>query len=255
MTRWRAAALGLALLASPLVADAQRTAKLPRVGFLAGSTAHPSPRTNAFVAGLRDYGYIDGKNISIEWRPSVGHAERVAEHVAELLRLEVDVIVALDNPSIAAAQKATSKIPIVMVLATDPVAMGFVASLARPGGNITGLTNRVGELQGKMLQLLKQTLPAASRVVVLWNPAERGREADAKEAQTAARGLGFQARLAGAVTADEYDRIFATFSRERPDAVLIQPSTVSFFNRVHIAQLATKGRVPTIGWTAETAEA
>src|SRR5437867_4266797 len=103
MSRWRAAALGFALLALPVVADAQRTAKLPRIGFLAGSTAHPSPRTNAFVAGLRDYGYIDGKNVSIDWRPSGGRADRAPRDAAELVWMDVDIIVALDNPSIAAA--------------------------------------------------------------------------------------------------------------------------------------------------------
>src|SRR5436853_6286952 len=118
-----------------------------------------------------------------------------------------------------------------MVLATDPVGMGFVTSLARPTGNGTGLSNRVSELQGKMLQLLKQALPGAKRIVVLWNPRERNREPDAKEAQAAAKALGLQAQLVGMSSIEECERVFAAFAGERPDAVLLQPNQIAFFHR------------------------
>jgi len=249
-----AAAIGFLLLAAPLLADAPVARKVPRVGFLAGSTPHPSPRTNAFITALRDVGYVEGQNVAIEWRASGGRAERVPDLVLELVRLNVDVIVAVDNPSIAAAQKATRTIPIVMVLATDPVNMGFVASLARPGGNTTGLTNQGADLQGKGLQLLKEAIPSASRVAVLWNPAEPGRRAHAREAEVAARVLGLHAQLVGAASPGELDSVFTTMGRERPDAVLVQPSHANFLHRARIAELAARHLLPTMGWSAETVE-
>lgn len=171
-----ATAVGLLLMAA-LPTDAELAAKAPRIGFLAGSTPHPSPRTNAFVAELRSFGYVEGRNLAFEWRASHGRTELLPDLVAELVRLNVDIIVAVDNPSILAAQRATSTIPIIMVLASDPVGTGFVASLARPGANITGLTTQAADVQGKALQLLKEVVPNASRVAILWNPAEPGRRA------------------------------------------------------------------------------
>jgi ABC-type uncharacterized transport system substrate-binding protein len=252
----RAFLLGaLGLLAVPLAAEAQQAGKVPRVGFLAGSTPHPSPRTNAFVMALRDFGYVEGQNVAVEWRASGGRAERIPDLAVELVRLNVDVIVAVDNPSIAAAQKATRTIPIVMVLATDPVNMGFVANLARPGGNTTGLTNQGTDLQGKTLQLLKEAIPSASRVAVLWNPAEPKRRAHAREAEMAARVLGLHAQLVGADSSADLDSVFTAMARGRTDAVLVQPSHVNFLHRARIAEIAAKRLLPTIGWSAETVEA
>src|SRR5262249_51300102 len=142
-------------LAVPLCGEAQPTQGLPRIGILAGTTRSPSARANALVAGLGDFGHVDGQTVIIDWRLSGGQVERLPDLAADLVKLKSKVIVAADNPAIIAAQRATSTIPIVMVLALDPVASRFVASLARPGGNITGLTTQAPEVQRKALQLLK----------------------------------------------------------------------------------------------------
>jgi putative ABC transport system substrate-binding protein len=249
------AAISLLLLAVPFAANGQTAGKVPRIGFLAGSTPHPSPRTNTFVAALRELGYVEGQNVAFEWRATGGRAERVADLAADLVRLKVDVIVAVDNPSVAAAQKATRMIPIVMVLATDPVNMGFVASLARPGGNITGLNQQLAELQGKAIQLLKEAIPSVSRVAILWSPAEPGRQPHARSAEEAARGLGLKTQLVGAAGLAELDSVFTAMARERPDAVLVQPSQTNFLNRARIGELATRYLLPTMGWGRETVEA
>ena len=247
--------LALILLAAPLGATAQPSGKISRVGFLAGSTAHPSPRTNAFVAALRDFGYVEGRNLAVEWRASAGRTDRLPDLVAELVRLNVDIIVAADNPSIAAAHRATRTIPIVMVLATDPVPMGFVTSLARPGGSVTGLSEQLAELQGKTLQLLKEVIPSAGRVAILWNPGEFGRQAQAREAERVARALGLSAQLVAVTSQGDLDRVFTAMGRERPDALLVQPSQTNFLQRARIAELAATHRLPTVGWSADTVEA
>ena len=254
MTRLAMAA-GLLLLTVPFAAEGQPERRVPRIGVLSGSIRHPSPRTNAFLAGLRDFGYVDGQNVAVEWRATSGAAQQLPDLVVELVRLNVDVIVATDNPSIAAAQKATRTIPIVMVLATDPVNTGFVASLAQPGGNITGLTSQATELNSKALQLLKETVPNASRVAVLWNPSEPGRRAHAKGAEVAARALGLHAQLVGASSLAELDNVFAAMARERPGAILIQPSHTNFTHRARIAELAVQRLLPTMGWSRDTVEA
>ncbi|MGQ0653584.1 MAG: ABC transporter substrate-binding protein [Betaproteobacteria bacterium] len=242
------------LLAASASSKARPAAKIPKVGVLV-SVLPDSPRGRALVHGLRDFGYVDGQNVAIEWRATGGNAERLAAFATELVRLNVDVIVAPDNPSIAAAQKATRTIPIVMVLASDPVGTGFVASLARPGGNITGMTFLARDLQGKSLQLLKEALPQVSRVVILWNPAESWREEMARDAENAARALGLAPRLVAARNRVELDAFFATTLQERPDAILIQPSQINFTHRARIAELAAKNKLATLGWSADTAEA
>jgi putative ABC transport system substrate-binding protein len=242
---------GLAL--APLAGEGQPAGKVPRVGVL---TAQPaSPRGNAFVAGLHDFSYVEGQNIAIEWRASGGRAERLPGLAAALVRVNVDVIVAVDNPAIVAAQSATKTIPIVMVLATDAVGTGFVTSLARPGGNITGLTFLATELQGKLLQLLKEAAPNASRVAVLWDHSEPERRALAREAEVAAGALGLRAQLVGAGSPAELDGVFTAMARERVDAVLVHPSQMIFAQRARIAELAAKQRLPTMGWSADTVEA
>jgi putative ABC transport system substrate-binding protein len=255
MVTWLATAAGLLLLAAPFAAEAQQVGKVPRVGVLAGSIQHPSPRTNAFLTGLRDFGYVAGQNVAVEWRATGGRAQWLPDLANQLVRLNVDVIVATDNPSIAAAQKATRTIPIVMVLATDPVGTGFVGSLARPGGNITGLSSQATELHSKALQLLKETLPNASRVAVLWNPSEPGRRVHAREAEVAARALGLHAQLVGASSPAELDSVFTAMARERPDAILVQPSQTNFTHRARIAELAAQRILPTMGWSMDTVEA
>ena len=236
----------LSLLAPPLAVEAQPTEKVWRIGVLTG-TAREAPRAAPFLEGLRRLGYVEGQNIILEWRVSGGRAERFPDLAAELVRLKVDVIVATDNPAIAAAQKATKTIPIVMVLAQDPVASGFARSLVRPGGNITGLTVQGTELQGKQLQILKEAVPTASRVGILWVPSEPGRHLQVREAEVAARELRLQVRLVEARDPAELDTLFAVMAREKLDAVFVQASQLTSAHRARIAELAAKYRLPSIG--------
>ena len=197
---------------------------------------------------------MEGQNIAFEWRVSDGQVERLPDLAAELVRLQVDVIVATDNPAIAAAQRATSTIPIVMVLAMDPVRTGFVGSLARPGGNTTGLTVQGTDLQGKALQLLQEAVPTVSRVAVLWVPTEPGRHVQATEAAEAARALGLEVHLLELRSPTELESLFTAMVRERVDAVLVQAGQIIGTHRERLAALAAQHRLPTMGlalWWAE----
>ncbi|HEY5865716.1 MAG TPA: ABC transporter substrate-binding protein [Candidatus Tectomicrobia bacterium] len=236
----------LSLLAVPLAAGAQPAGKVWRIGVLMG-LPRETPRYAPFHQGLREFGYVEGQNLVIEWRYAEGHAERFPDLAAELTRLDVDVIVAGDNPAIAAAQRATSTIPIVMVLAMDPVRTGFVDSLARPGGNITGLTAQATDIQGKALQLLKDAVPTASRVAILWDATEPGRRVQATEAADAARALGLEVQLVEVRSPAELDSLFTTMVRERVDAVLVHSSQIIGTHRARLAALAAQSRLPTMG--------
>ena len=247
------AVVALASLAAPLGSAAQSAGHVWRIGVLLAPSPD-SPPADALRKALRELGYVEGRNIAIEWRSSGGKAERFPDLATELARHKVDVIVASDNQAIAAAQRATTTIPIVMVLGGDAVATGFVGSLARPGGNITGLTSQATELQGKALQLLKETVPTISRVAMVWNPDVPGRRTQTREAEVAARTLKLQIRLLEARNLAELDGVFMVIARERMDAVFIQASQTTFTHRVRIAELAAKSRLPTIGtrqWYAE----
>ena len=240
-----AVSLALSLFA-PLTAKAQQAGKISQIGLLF-NTPPDAPRLVPFREGLRELGYIEGKNIAFVWRPSHGRTERYTDLAGELVRLKVDVIVAPDNPTIAAAQKATKTIPIVMILAMDPVATGFVGSLARPGGNITGLTTQSPETQGKTLQLLKEAVPSLSRVAILWDPTEPGRREVAREAEGAARVLGLYVQLVEAGRPADLESVFAAMARDRVGAVLVQASQMLGQHRPRIAELAIKHRLPTMG--------
>jgi putative ABC transport system substrate-binding protein len=232
------------LLAAPRAAEAQQLSKIPRIGVLEANRLLDSG--NAFHDGLRQFGYVEGRNIAIEWRWAGESAERFPELAAELVRLKVEVIVATNNPAVAAAQKATTTIPVVMVLATDPVRLGFVSSLARPGGNITGLTIQTPELAGKRLQLLKETVPNLTRVAVLWDPTEPGRRQLVKEAELAASTLGLQIHTLPARDAREVRGAFTAMTKERVGAVLVYGSSLLAAQRAAIADLAVKNRLPTM---------
>ena len=242
-----ALALVLALFSMPLEGEAQQTGKMWRIGVLTGTAAAESPRWEPFLEALRELGYVEGRNIAIEWRPSGGRAERFPGLAADLVRRKVDVIVAGDNAAIAAAQTATGTIPIVMVLAMDPVASGFAGSLAQPGGNITGLTVQATDLQGKTLQLLKEVVPTASRVAVLWDPTEQGRQIQAAEAEVAGRALGLHVSLVQARGPAALDGLFTAMARDRVHAVLVHPSQMIGIHRARIAELAAKSRLPAMG--------
>jgi putative ABC transport system substrate-binding protein len=235
----------VALLAAPLIAKAQDTKKAPRIGVLMPQS--PGGRgTAALREGLRELGYVEGRNIAIEWRFAGGKAEQFPDLAADLVRGKVDVIVATINPAVAAAQRATSTIPIVMVMATGPVGSGFVASLARPAGNITGLTTQATDLHGKWLQLLKEAVPNASRMAVLWDPAEPGRRDEVREAEVAAPALAVQLQLFEARTPSELDRAFSAMTSDGAGAVFVWPSSMIYAHRARIAELAAKSRLPTM---------
>jgi putative ABC transport system substrate-binding protein len=196
---------------------------------------------------------VEGQNLAFEWRVSGGQAARLPDLAAELVRLQVDVIVASDNPAIAAAQHATSTIPIVMVLPQDPVRTGFVRSLAQPGGNITGLTTQATDIQGKALQLLKDAVLTVALVAILWDATEPGRQVQATEAAEAARALGLEVHLLEVRSPAELESLFTAMTRERVDAVLVHSSQMIATHRARIAALAAQHRLPTMGpvWLVE----
>ena len=201
--------------------------------------------SNAFQEGLRQFGYVEGKNIAIEWRWAGGRAERFPELAAELVRLKVDVIVATNNPALAAAKKATTTIPVVMVWATDPVRLGYVTSLARPAGN-AGLTIQTPELAGKRLELLKETVPNLTRVAVLWDPTEPGRRQLVQDTDVAAPKLGLQTHMLEARDVSEVRSAFTAMIRARVGAVLVYGSSMLAAQRVTIADLSARNRLPTM---------
>jgi putative ABC transport system substrate-binding protein len=202
------AVMGGSLLAAPLAAEAQLAGKVPRIGWLGGPTRESAnPFVREFQRGLKELGWVEGQNIVIEWRFGGGQAEQLPALAAELVRLRVDLIVAPSTPTIFAAKNATTTIPIVTVGGGDPVGLGVVASLARPGGNITGLTSTVGpEIAGKQLELLKETVLTVSRMAVLWNPTTPGNALALREAEIAARALRVELQLLEARRLNDFER-------------------------------------------------
>jgi len=213
----------LALLAVPLAAETQ-PAKVARIGYLSplSVSADSSQRLfEAFRNGLTELGYTEGRNITIESRWAAGKYERLPSLAAELVRLKVDVIVTAGVPAILAAKKATSAIPIIMAVVVDPIATGLVASLARPGGNVTGLSAMTPELVGKQLEMLKEIAPKASWVAVLWNPANPGNPPQLRAAELAARTLGIRLQPLEARSPREIDSAFAAMSKDEAGAVVV----------------------------------
>ena len=242
--------LGASAAAWPRVARAQQPAKVPRIGFLATApfdTPEFREARDPFLQGMRELGYVEGKNIIIEYRSADGKQERFTSLANELVRMNVDLIVALATPHARAAQQATRTIPIVVSVMSDPVGDGLVASLARPGGNITGLTSLAPELTPKMLDLLSQALPGLSRVAALWHPgATSARTAGEtwRATETTAASLRLQLRLVEVRGADEIDSAFDTIARERPEALLLVQSSMFFTERRRIADLVAKHQLP-----------
>jgi putative ABC transport system substrate-binding protein len=249
--------LGAMLVALGLPAQAQQPKKVSRIGFLA-----PATRTgyqhhiDAFLQGLRELGYVEGQNIVIEYRWADGNFERLPELAAELVRLKVDVIVAAVTQASLAAKNATGTIPIVMVAVGNPVDSGLIASLARPGANITGTSSMNVDVVGKQLELLKETLPKISRVDALWNPANPVFQGiQRRETEVAARALGVQLHFLEARGPDEIDRAFAAMAKERTKALLVLSDPVFTSHRKRIADLAAKQRLPTVCGIREYVEA
>jgi len=239
--------LTLALAFAPVAAGSQEAGRIYRIGFLSPqSAADFGPYVEAFRQGLRELGDVEGQNIAIEFRYADARADRLPDLVTELIRSNVDIILAVNNPAIAAAQRATTTIPIVMVIPTDAVGSGFVASLARPGGNITGLSIQFAELGGKRLQLLREAIPNVSRVAVLWDPSEPGRREEVGVIEVASRTSGVQLQLLEARSFDEIGSAFASMTRERSGAVIVQGTSMLFGQRARIAEQAARRRLPSM---------
>jgi putative ABC transport system substrate-binding protein len=239
-----------ALLAAPLAAEAQQAGKVPRLGYLSalsGSDPQLQRSLDEFRQRLRELGYVEGQSLAIEYRWAEGKIERLPDLAAELVRLKVDVIVASGGLPVAqAAQGATKTIPIIMTGPADPVATGLVASLARPGGNITGLAIISHELVGKELELLREVVPKVSRVAVLWNPTNPGNTLQLRGAEAAAQVLGVRLQPLEARDPGEIDRAFAAMTKERAGALLVLLDSMLLAQRGRIADLAAKSRLPAV---------
>jgi putative ABC transport system substrate-binding protein len=236
------------LLAAPLAAEAQQTAKIARIGWL-GDRPAAGPRLEGFFKGLRDLDYVEGRNLMIEYRYAEGKPERYPALAAELVALKVDVIVSANTLGTLAAKQATKTIPIVFVGAADPVQSGLVTSLARPGGNATGLSALSPELVGKCLELLAQAVPGVSRVAVLWQPGAQGDRTDKdmlKGADVAARALGMRLQFVEARGPTEFDRAFSDMTRARADALTVLGSAMFNNERRRLVDLAAKNRLPAV---------
>ncbi|MGZ8453368.1 MAG: ABC transporter substrate-binding protein [Candidatus Binatia bacterium] len=236
------ASLVLMLVSS---ARAQQPAKVPRIGYLNfGSLSVIAARTEAFRQGLHELKYVEGKNIVIEWRSAEGKPDRIPALAAELVRHKVDVIVTGGPTATRPAKEATSTIPIVMAYDPDPVGNGFVASLARPGGNITGLSSLAPEITGKQLELLKEIIPRLSRVAVLWASLNPGNAQSLRQMESAAGTLGVKLQFLDILGRKDIETAFRAASKGRADAVLVLASGVAVTHRTEIADFAVKHRLP-----------
>jgi putative ABC transport system substrate-binding protein len=247
--------LATVLLTTALPAEAQQPKKVPRIGYLsAASASFQSFRTKAFGRGLRELGYVEGKNIVIEWRYAEGKHDRLPALAAELVRLNVDVIVAGGNTVIPPVKEATSTIPIVMTQASDPVASRFIASLARPGGNITGLSSVGTELSGKRLELLKETVPRLSRLAVLGTSTSPNNVQDLRETELAAGALAVKLQYLDVRGPKDIETAFRAAGKGRADAVLFLGGPMLASQGPLCADLAIKNRLPAIYWRSEIVE-
>jgi putative ABC transport system substrate-binding protein len=250
--------LGAGALAAPLACFAQQQGKVWRVGFLSSRRRPDSLDSDVFGAfqqGMRALGYVEGKNLAIEWRFADSKFERLPDLAAELVRLRVDVIVSVGTAAISAAQKATAMIPIVMATVSDPVGSGFVKSLAHPGGNITGLSNTAADISPKHLEMLLSMVPKLSRVAVLLNPTNSAHATISKIVQAAAHRASVKILSVEARSPQEIENAFFMMSRENAEAVIVAADSFFTQQRRQIAELAAKNRLPTISEYREYAEA
>ena len=248
------ATAAIAALAAPLVGEAQQAGKLPRIGYLSlGSAEFDKRRVVAFQQGLRELGYVEGKNILVEQRYAAGRVERFQELAAELVRLKVDVLVQYGRLDLVKSVAGTT--PIVFPVHADPVGVGHVASLARPGGNITGLSDQHGDTAGKRLELLKEVAPSLSRVAVLLNPAAPITSPQLKSLQAATSALRMTILPLEVRGSDDLDRAFSVMGKERAGGIVIIGEPILGSLAPQIAESAVKRRLPTIGTTRQFAEA
>ncbi len=240
----------LALGAAPFTAEAQQATKVARIGFLAANLAANPHLREAFRQGLRDLGYVEGRNIVIEYRDAEGQLERLPALAAELIALKVTVIVTGGaTPTALAAKQATRTLPIVFTSAPDPVTDGLVTSLARPGGNVTGSSNLNPELVGKCLEQLKHAVPGVSRVAVLWQPGAAGERTEKdmlKGAEVAARALGVRLQFVEARAPADIDRVFSEMTRARAGALTVLSTPMFIIERRRLVDLAAKNRLPAV---------
>lgn len=236
----------------PLAARAQQTTKIPRIGYLVGGTADSlSTRTSidGFREGLRQLGHVEGRTIAIEFAEAHGRVEKFPELAADLVRRNIDLIIAPNTPAARAARQATATIPIVGAALGDPVGDGLASSLAKPGGNVTGLTFLGPELTAKRLQLLKDTLPSIARAAAIWHPDAFGERTTGEMLRTteiAARSLGVQIDMRAVRALGEFDAAFAWIVQQRAEAVLVFPSPLLFSQQQRIAQLSLQHRLPSV---------
>jgi putative tryptophan/tyrosine transport system substrate-binding protein len=250
------ASAGASLLAAPLTAEAQQTAKVYRIGLLGGTPPTTEPRVwEGFFQELRERGYVEGQNIRFEGRWYGDQTERLPALAAELVRLKVDVIVAGASPAPEAAQRATSTIPIVFTSHPDPLGSGLAASLARPGRNVTGLSTLTRELVGKQLQMLKEVVPEISRVTVLSNPTAPSNALMVKDAAVAARSLKVQLQALEARAPGDFAGAFSAMTKDRAGALIVLSSSMFMAERTRIVKLATQSHLPSIYTVKEFAEA
>jgi putative ABC transport system substrate-binding protein len=243
------------LLLMPPTSTAQLAGKVARIGVLSNQSRGDPPGTLALLDEFRELGYVEGENIVVEWLGARGDATKFPQLAAELARLKVDVIVATVDPAIQAARATSQTIPIVMITASDPERLGFVRTLARPGGNITGLTWQTREAVPKRLQLLRDATPRLSRVAVLWDATDPARRRQVEEAEEAAPKLGVTLQIYEVRSPGELEGTFAAMTRDGVGAVLVEASTMLSNNRARLADLAMKARLPTMGWFGDMADA
>ena len=238
-----AVALALAPFFAPFSSHAQPPVRTPRIGIL-GDT--PGPQWTAFRDGMRERGWIEGQNVEMEWRWSEGTTDRLPDLASELVRLGADVVVTEGGPATRAAKKATATIPIVMTIVADPVGTGLVASLARPGGNVTGSASPSPQLTAKQVELLKEAVPRLSRLSVLWNPTSPAHPMALREIEVAAAVLRVKVQPLGARSTDELESAFATITGQRPQGLLVLGTPIFDAQQRRIADFATRTRLPAV---------
>ena len=254
----RKKSIGFALSAMLLVlsfpAEAQQPTKIPRIGVLRPGLA-AAPNYEAFRQGLRELGYVEGQNVVLEFRDAEAKAERLPDLAAELVRLKVDVIVTSSTPAIQAAKQATGTIPIVMAFSGDPVGTGLVASLAKPGGNITGLSDIGPEISGKQLELLKEAFPTISRVGFFLNPSNQGNRLRLKAAEVTAGELKVQIQALEVRSANDFEKAFSTIRKGQTQALMTLRDPAINVNQKRIVEFAAENRLPTMHIDKEPVEA